>query len=354
LFGWDRAARRRPLGLGPDPTATRWFASPVQIEAADRIARFADRPVMLDFEDVQAGEISLEIVGSWRAGHLIYRAAGGRVPREDLPPGAFFREWRARLIAQRTAEEARLAPLNRDQTALMTTLILDTGLPAPREVVDAVYRRTDGIPLHVEELLGALSEEAKTDGRAIRDATVPDTIEDAILARLAQLSPEAREVARAGAVIGRCFIPSCAGSWIGRSATSMVARGAAEPVFLYEQIELRRLRHRCRATSTGPSGRRARRLHARAGSSARPRGQSRTTPPLRAAGLRGQALAPLARRGEPNVGPPGVVRPLSSGRLQPARRPAARGPGRAVRRVLGGGGGDRAPRRGAVGQPAGS
>jgi DNA-binding CsgD family transcriptional regulator len=36
---------------------------------------------------------------------------------------------------------------------------------------------------------------------------VPDTIEDAILARAARLSPEAREVARAGAVIGRCFVP---------------------------------------------------------------------------------------------------------------------------------------------------
>jgi DNA-binding CsgD family transcriptional regulator len=90
----------------------------------------------------------------------------------------------------------------------MTTLILDTGLPAPREVIAAVQERTDGIPLHVEELLGALPPEAKADGRAIREARVPDTIEDAILARVAQLSPEARDVARAGAVIGRCFMPS--------------------------------------------------------------------------------------------------------------------------------------------------
>ena len=35
----------------------------------------------------------------------------------------------------------------------MTTLILGTGLPAPRDVVDAVYARTDGVPLHIEELL---------------------------------------------------------------------------------------------------------------------------------------------------------------------------------------------------------
>jgi DNA-binding CsgD family transcriptional regulator/tetratricopeptide (TPR) repeat protein len=179
------------------------------VEVADRIAAAIDRPVMLNFEDLQwADEISLEIVGELarRVRELpILLVAAYRT--EDLPPGTFFREWRARLIAQRLAEEARLAPLTYDQTALMTTLILDTGLPAPREVVAAVHERTDGIPLHIEELLGALGDDARSDGRAIRDAKVPETIEDAILARIAQLSPEARSVAQAGAVIGRCFIP---------------------------------------------------------------------------------------------------------------------------------------------------
>ena len=36
---------------------------------------------------------------------------------------------------------------------------------------------------------------------------MPDTIEDAVIARIAQLSPEAQATARAGAVIGRCFVP---------------------------------------------------------------------------------------------------------------------------------------------------
>ncbi|MEA2548318.1 MAG: hypothetical protein QOE42_916 [Chloroflexota bacterium] len=179
------------------------------LDAVDRIVAAVDGPLMLDFEDLQwADEISLEIVGELaRQTRDRPVLVVGVYRSEELPPGAFFREWRARLIGQRIAEEARLAPLTFEQTALMTTLIFDTGLPAPREVVAAVHERTDGIPLHIEELLGALPEEAKTDGRAIRDATVPDTIEDAILARIASLSPEAREVARAGAVLGRCFIP---------------------------------------------------------------------------------------------------------------------------------------------------
>jgi DNA-binding CsgD family transcriptional regulator len=179
------------------------------LDAVDRIVAAVDRPMMLDFEDLQwADEISLEIVGELaRQTRDLPMLVVGAYRSEELPPGSFFREWRARLIGQRIAEEARLAPLTYEQTALMTTLIFDTGLPAPREVVAAVHKRTDGIPLHIEELLGALPEEAKTDGRAIRDATVPDTIEDAILARIAHLSPEAREVARSGAVLGRCFIP---------------------------------------------------------------------------------------------------------------------------------------------------
>ena len=179
------------------------------IEVADRIAAAIDGPWMLNFEDLQwADEISLEIVGELaRQTRELPILIVGAYRTEELPPGAFFREWRARLIAQRHAEEARLAPLTYEQTALMTTLILNTGLPAPREVVAAVHERTDGIPLHIEELLGALDEKARTDGRAIRDAQVPETIEDAIRARIAQLSPEARAVAQAGAVIGRCFIP---------------------------------------------------------------------------------------------------------------------------------------------------
>ena len=87
----------------------------------------------------------------------------------------------------------------------MTTLILDTGLPAPREVAAAVYERTDGIPLHIEELLGALSADARANGLAIKEAAVPETIEDAVLARLSHRTPEAQAVVKAGAIIGRCF-----------------------------------------------------------------------------------------------------------------------------------------------------
>ena len=52
-----------------------------------------------------------------------------------------------------------------------------------------------------------MSAEARADGRAIREATVPETIEDAVLERLGRTSPEAQALAQAGAVVGRCFVP---------------------------------------------------------------------------------------------------------------------------------------------------
>ena len=120
------------------------------------------------------------------------------------------------MLSQRHAREARLEPLTLEQTAVATTLILGGQLPAPRDVVEAVHERTNGIPLHIEELLGALDDDARTDGRRIRDARVPDTIGDAVLARLGGLSDDARNVARAAAVVGRCFSPDVLAGMVDR------------------------------------------------------------------------------------------------------------------------------------------
>jgi DNA-binding CsgD family transcriptional regulator len=175
----------------------------------ERILLSLPGPTMLSFEDLQwADDVSLEIIGELaRQSRDQPLLLVGDYRTEDVAPGASLRDWRARLLMQRIAEEVRLAPLTGEETALVTTLILNTGLPAPREVAAAVFERTDGIPLHIEELLGALSADARADGNAIREAAVPDTIEDAVIARIAQRSPEARAAARAGAVIGGSFVP---------------------------------------------------------------------------------------------------------------------------------------------------
>ena len=74
-------------------------------------------------------------------------------------------------------------------------------------MVAAIHERSDGIPLHVEELLAAIDEDALTPqfGTAVQSAAVPDTLRDAVLSRARQLAARTREVASAAAVIGRSF-----------------------------------------------------------------------------------------------------------------------------------------------------
>jgi DNA-binding CsgD family transcriptional regulator len=244
-------------------------------ELADLVIGAIDRPTVLAFDDLQwADELSLEVIGELARlgrGLPLLLLTGYRL--DELPPASLHREWRARLLSQRLAEEVRLQPLTRDETALVVTLILATGLPAPREVVNAVYERTDGIPLHIEELLAALGDDARLDGRAIRDAHVPDTIEDAILVRVARLSADARDVARAGAVIGRCFTPEVLAGCLDRPVAALDAPLAelVEQAFLYPFDFLDRgffdFRHallRDALYATVPPAE-LRRLHARAG-----------------------------------------------------------------------------------------
>ena len=167
---------------------------------ADRILEAIDRPTMLIFDDLHwTDELSLEVIGEL-ARHAADRPLLllGGYRADEFPADTIHREWRARLLSQRHAEEVRLRPLTLEETAVATTLILGGELPAPRDVVEAVHERTNGIPLHIEELLAALDDDARTDGRRIREAHVPDTIGDAVLARLARLSDDARTVARAG------------------------------------------------------------------------------------------------------------------------------------------------------------
>ncbi len=84
---------------------------------------------------------------------------------------------------------------------------------APTQVVATIHQRSDGIPLHVEELLAATRNGDRRDEgwelKEIDDATasayVPDTLADAILRRAAALDATTRDVAAAAAVIGRSF-----------------------------------------------------------------------------------------------------------------------------------------------------
>ena len=93
----------------------------------------------------------------------------------------------------------------------------------------AVHDRTDGIPLHVEELIGLLAERDREPVPATAQ-DVPDTLEAAILGRFGLRSPEARR-GPVGSVIGRSFVDLLAGVvGVLLGPARCAARGAGRPL----------------------------------------------------------------------------------------------------------------------------
>jgi DNA-binding CsgD family transcriptional regulator/tetratricopeptide (TPR) repeat protein len=178
------------------------------LDVAEILAQIADEgPAMVALEDLHwSDDLTLEILEALarRLGDLPLLIVG-TYRSDELFPRVPMRDWRARLLGQRLAEEARLERLTPAETATMATLLIETGLPVARDVAEAVHSRTDGIPLHVEELLAVLADSGLDGAGAVRGADVPETVDDAIIARLEPRSAAAKEVARAGAVIGRGF-----------------------------------------------------------------------------------------------------------------------------------------------------
>ena len=178
------------------------------LDVADILTELADDGrILIGLEDLHwSDDLTLEILEAF-ARRLAERAAlvVATYRSDELYPRVPTRQWRARLLAQRRAEEIRLRRLSADETATMTAVIQGSAVPPARDVVEAIHARTDGIPLHVEELLALLRGHETASAGEVRDVDVPETVEDAILARIGQRSASAAAVARTGAVIGRSF-----------------------------------------------------------------------------------------------------------------------------------------------------
>lgn len=170
------------------------------------VATAATGPVVLALEDLHwADDLTLAIIESLarrvpEAPLLVV----GTYRSDELFPRVPLREWRSRLVGRRLAEEVRLSRLDAADTARMAMLIAGDGALVARDVAAAIHGRSDGIPLHVEELL-ALFGSLPDGPAAVMSADVPSTLEGAVLARFERRGPAARTVAEAAAVIGRSF-----------------------------------------------------------------------------------------------------------------------------------------------------
>ena len=161
-------------------------------------------PLLIILEDLHwADGFSVDVLGRL-AGRIAGRPMliAGAYRSDELFAESPLRELRSRLLSQRLAEEIRLPRLGIAEVAAMTAAVY--GRPATAPFVAAVHRRSDGIPLHVEELLATIDVDG-TAPEPVASALVPDTVGDAIRARARGLATRARDVAAAAAVIGRSF-----------------------------------------------------------------------------------------------------------------------------------------------------
>lgn len=109
-------------------------------------------------------------------------------------------------------QRVTLSPLSGEHAAVMTRSILGTA-EIPHELRSLIARKAEGNPFFVEELTKSLLEDGslcQEDGRIVlarnlSDITVPDTIQDILIARIDRLAEESRRAIQVASVIGREF-----------------------------------------------------------------------------------------------------------------------------------------------------
>ncbi len=173
------------------------------------IGRLADvAPLMLVFEDVQwADRSTLDLLAL-----LIARASGRRllvvltVRSDELHRAHPFRRMAAHWEQQRLVERLELERLGSQDVAAQIEAIV--GERPDGALIEFIAERSEGIPLFVEELLGAVR-----DGRMDHDY-LPPSLRDVLLARAELLSPSAQHVLR---------VVSAAGRWVPDGLLARVA-----------------------------------------------------------------------------------------------------------------------------------
>ncbi|MBV9818052.1 MAG: AAA family ATPase [Solirubrobacterales bacterium] len=218
LFEGAAAGAREPLGFTSGPKTS--HAEYAQIEAlhsvVERLA--AEMPLMVAVDDLQwcdrltldflcylghrATELPIVIVGAWRPGEP--RARAGRLQA---------------LAGDRDTLFLTLRAL--DTSGVTELLERECPGGADREVVDACFQRTGGLPLLIVELIRAASTPTADLLRHMR-SVVPETVRRYVIAFLASQPSRSRVLAEAIAVLG-AEVP------LGRaSEVADLARGEAQ------------------------------------------------------------------------------------------------------------------------------
>ena len=191
----------RSLPRGPSPAEEKAHTREALIDLLHRLSE--QQPVLFLVEDAHWIDPTTEEL----IGQVAERVRDARVLMLVTCRQEYAPSWS-------NASQLTRHSLNRLSHKQCTALVsaVTAGKALPSEVLAEIIRKTDGIPLFVEELTktvvqSGLLEDTPTGYRLsgpLSQLAIPATLQDSLMARLDRLAP-AKEVAQVGAVIGREF-----------------------------------------------------------------------------------------------------------------------------------------------------
>ncbi|MDX1523856.1 MAG: AAA family ATPase, partial [Anaerolineae bacterium] len=117
-----------------------------------------------------------------------------------------------RLDRERLAQTISLSPLTPTDVEAMIRTIFEQPYRIHSEFLNAIVSLTEGNPFFIEEVLKSLVEAGDIfytngiwDRKPINQLRIPGSVQDSVQRRVAQLSPNSRQVLTLAAVIGRRF-----------------------------------------------------------------------------------------------------------------------------------------------------
>lgn len=188
-----------PLGLSPAQQRRQTFAS--LLDQLEGLAR--EQPLLVICEDMHwADATTLELFDLG-----VDRIRGLPILMLMTARPEFEPSWSGLV----NVSLLRLDRLDRRDTRALVEQVT-VGRQLPREMMEQIIDKTDGIPLFVEELTKMVLESGllvEDSGRYRLDSplpplAIPATLQDSLMARLDRLAP-VKEVAQIGAAIGRDF-----------------------------------------------------------------------------------------------------------------------------------------------------
>ncbi|HEX3883903.1 MAG TPA: AAA family ATPase [Stellaceae bacterium] len=171
------------------------------MRALDTLAR--QQPLLMVFEDLHWMDPSSR--------ELLDRTIA-RVEHLPVLLIATFRpEFQPPWAGQAHVTMLALSRLGRREGAALVRQLAANAAALPADIIDQIIERTDGVPLFLEEVTKVVLEAEEIAARGAvaaipgARAAVPATLQASLMARLDRLGAAAREIAQAGAAIGRDF-----------------------------------------------------------------------------------------------------------------------------------------------------